>query len=93
MKRKLLLNRVRAATAGFAALAFLVYMNTVQLEDQSEDTLRAAGAATTSLTRVLAERQAASVHNAVTEYVALVSVVFGVTLAVGAPRLVRARVP
>ena len=91
MNSRVMINRLRAAAAAFAVLAFLVYLNTVQLEDQSEDVLHSAGAASTSITRILAEREASSVRNAWTEYAALVSIGLGVTLAVAAPRLLNTR--
>jgi hypothetical protein len=85
-------NRLRAAAAAVAVLAFLVYLNTTQIENDGEDALHAVGAVNTSVTRVLAERHAAAVQNAWIEYTALVSIGMGAIGAIGGPRLLSLRV-
>ena len=88
MNNQKLLNRLRAVAAAIAVFAFLIYLNTTQMEDEGERALRVVGAMNTSVTRVLQERHAAAVQNAWIEYIALVSVGLGAIVVVGAPRLV-----
>src|SRR5260370_2973014 len=88
MNNQKLLNRLRAVAAAIAVLAFLIYLNTTQMEDEGERALRVVGAMNTAVTRVLHERHAAAVQNAWIEYIALVSVGLGAIVVVGAPRLV-----
>src|SRR5579871_5901646 len=84
------LNRFRAMSASVAVLAVLLYLNTSQIDDDSESSLHSAGASSTSVSRVLLVRREEAVANAWIEYGALVTAGFGVAVALGASRVTRA---
>jgi len=83
-------SRLRVAGVVVAVLAVLVFINLAQVDGESELAFRSTGVFTPNVERVLAERRAVVVSNAVAEYAALVAAAVGVTLAFAGPRLLDA---
>ena len=92
MPNRKILTRVRAVCAALAVLAFLVFLNTSQMDEDSEVSLHTVGALDSHVTQVLAQRHAEAVTNALIEYTALLTVVVGAGVAIGAPKLSRLRI-
>jgi hypothetical protein len=81
------LNRIRAVCAAIATAALLLYVNTAQMDTDSEDALHSVGTVHASVDYVLAQRRAQAYSDAWIEYASLVIFVLGGTTALAAPRV------
>jgi hypothetical protein len=88
MNRRL---RLRAVAAAIAVMAFLVYLNLTQVDDDNELALRSNGVLSTNVERVLREQRGAAISDAVYECIALLVAGGAVTVAVAADRIHRPR--
>jgi len=82
-------TRVRAVAGAIAILSFLVFLNFMQVDDDNEAMLRNSGILSTSVDRVIHERQNEVVSDAIFEGVALLSAGCAVIVAVGGGRFQR----
>jgi hypothetical protein len=85
-------TRLRAVAAAVAVLAFLVYLNLTQVDDESEAALRNSGVLSTNVERVIRERRGAAVSDAIYECVSLIFAGVAIVVAVGGDRIHRPRV-
>lgn len=81
--------RLRAAAAAIAIVAFLAFLNFTQLDDDNEAIFRNSGVLSTSVDRVIHERQSQLVSDAIYESIALVIAGSAVFVAVAGGKLQR----
>jgi hypothetical protein len=90
-------SRLRVVGVALAVLAVLVYFNLAQIDDDNEVAFRSTGVLTPNIERVIADRRAEVVSNAITEYLALTVAAAGALIALSGPQLhrlvLRARTP
>ena len=84
-------TRVRAIAGAVAILSLLVFLNFIQVDDDNEAIMRNSGVMSTSVERVIHERQNQVVSDAIFEGIALMCAGSAVIVAVGGGRLQRRR--
>lgn len=82
-------TRIRAIAGAVAILSFLVFLNFTQVDDDNEAIFRNSGVMSTSVDRVIHERQNQVVSDAIYESVTLMCAGCAVMIAVGGGRLQR----
>jgi hypothetical protein len=83
--------RLRAVAAAIAVLAFLVFLNLTQVDDENELALRTSGVLSTNVERVVREQRSAVISDAVYEALALFVAGVAVTVAIAGHRIQRPR--